>query len=212
MNIYGKLLLLKNMELKDVSLENVGVISGRDAMVITGIRCDDPLKIEVTCSVTSQACSEYRNRIPATYFTIKFVFKQVIMFQTGMDEMCGRDISDEEFTMYADSESAACVQEIMGSPLATQNSNKKGFSDLKHFVITAYDYTIEVVYGKLEVVICDIVCQLKKQLKDILEVLERSEEKIWRKVFESYLSDLDVLDIEEMKRNIRGIYGGNGFI
>ncbi|MCD8179564.1 MAG: hypothetical protein LUE98_20065 [Tannerellaceae bacterium] len=107
MNIYGKLLLLKNMELKDISLENVGVISGRDAMVITGIRCDDPLKIEVTCSVTSQ---------------------------------------------------------------------------------------------------------LKKQLKDILEVLERSEEKIWRKVFESYLSDLDVLDIEEMKRNIRGIYGGNGFL
>jgi hypothetical protein len=133
------------MKLKDIITKDAGLIKGRDAIKIVKIETVNPRKMEVIGSVDSQLCNTKRN-MSDDFFEMKFIFDDVIMFNVKFDEIEGI-LSDEEFNMYSESESESAIEEIENSRLVMMNNGKHGFNNLRHIIITAYDYIIEVVCG-----------------------------------------------------------------
>jgi hypothetical protein len=131
------------MKLKNVITKDVGLIMGRNAIDIKKIDAINPRKIEVVGSINANLCSVKPNLLD-DYFAMKFIFDGVIMFNIKFDEIAGI-LSDEEFDMYSESESESAIEEIEDSRIVLMNNGKNGYNNLRHIVITTYDYIIETV-------------------------------------------------------------------
>ena len=131
------------MKLKDIVTQEFGLIIGRDAIEIKKIETINPRKIEAVMSISKDLCSIKLN-VVSDFFFVKFIFNGVIMFNLRLDEIRGA-LSDEEFDMYANSDSVSAIEEIENSKIVEKNNAINGFNHLKHLLINAYDYHIEVV-------------------------------------------------------------------
>lgn len=131
------------MKLKDIKIEEIGLVKGRDAIQVVGIESNNPRKIKIIGNINSDTCSN--KIVPQKYFDIEFLFDRVIMLNIYEDEICGLNISDEEFNMYADSDSESSIEEIENSNIVKMNEEKLGLKNLRHLIITTYDYKVEVV-------------------------------------------------------------------
>ncbi len=134
------------MNLVDVEIEKIGLIRGRDAIQIVQIESKNPRNIKVSGQVDASLCSNNENL--EEFFKIEFLFEGVILFNILEDEIRGLNLSDEEFDMYANSNSESAVEEIQNSRVAKENIGVHRDKLLKHWIITAYDYNIEVVCEK----------------------------------------------------------------
>lgn len=81
---------------------------------------------------------------------VKFQFDGVIMFNLRLDEIRGA-LSDKAFEMYAHSDSESAIVEIENSQIVEKNNGLNGFNHLKHLLINAYDYDIEVVCSSFDI-------------------------------------------------------------
>lgn len=72
------------------------------------------------------------------------------MFNLRLDEIRGA-LSDRAFEMYAHSDSESAIVEIENSKIVEKNNGLKGFNHLKHLLITAYDYDIEIVCSSFDI-------------------------------------------------------------
>lgn len=139
----------KDMKLKDIVTQEFGLIIGRDAIEVKKIEIINPRKIEAVLSISRDLCSIKPN-VVSDFFLVKFLFDGVIMFNLRLDEIRGV-LSDKELDMYAKSESESAFVEIENSKKVKKNNGLNGFNHLKHLLINAYDYDIEVVCSSFDI-------------------------------------------------------------
>lgn len=137
------------MKLKDIVTQEFGLIIGRDAIEVKKIETINPRKIVAVLSISRDLCSIKPN-VVSDYFLAKFEFDGVIMFNLRLDEIRGA-LSDKAFEMYAHSDSESAIVEIENSQIVEKNNGLNGFNHLKHLLINAYNYDIEVVCSNFDI-------------------------------------------------------------
>lgn len=129
------------MRLVDVEVDGIGLIRRRDAIQVARIESINPRIIKIIGNIASNLFSEAKVK---GFFNVEFIFDGVIMLKYLFDEI--RELmSDEEFDIYAYSDSESAIEEIENSRIVKMNKEIRGLENIRHFIVTAHDYRIEIV-------------------------------------------------------------------
>ncbi len=121
------------MKLVDINISNLGLIKGRDALNILEIKSINPRKVEIIVSLFVNG---------STQKFLKIMFNGVILFKI-VDENIRGTLTEEEFEMYADSNTESVFMEIENSSLAKKNQVIYRNAILRHIILETYDFNVE---------------------------------------------------------------------
>lgn len=129
------------MKLIDFVLPKYGLIRGRDAINILEVVSKNPRRMEVICSVRTNSFTE-KSDITDEFVQLKFIFQGVILHKI-FDENIRGILTEEEFEMYAESDTESAVMKIENSNLLGKNKGINNLKNLHHIILETYDFKIE---------------------------------------------------------------------